>query len=167
MINSLNNISFKAVYIPKFTKFSDSQQRVYDDIKNKLKDKKTNFLVESAENDSVILSEISGVKETGAGLDKKFSYENAVKIGRYDENNLFEIKDYKKHIKEQIKDFGGLLSFICFILPAALGLMYVITNKNHSTIQQTEKIVNIAKDSLQTLKQDSLKLTQDSLRIFK
>ena len=93
--------------------------------------------------------------------------ENAVKIGRYDENNLFEIKDYKKHIKEQIKDFGGLLSFICFILPAALGLMYVITTKNHSTIQQTEKVVTIAKDSLQTLKQDTFQITKDSLKMFK
>ena len=167
MIKQVNNISFNAIYTPKFTKFSESQQKVHDDIKNKLKDKRNNFLIESAENDSVILSEISGVKETGAGLDKKFSYENAVKIGRYDENNLFEIKDYKKYIKEQIKDFSGLLSFICFILPAALGLMYVITNKNHSTIQQTEKVVTIAKDSLQTVKQDSLKLTQESLRVFK
>lgn len=167
MVNAINNVNFKGVYTPKFTKFSDSQQRVFDDIKNKLKDKKTNFLVESAENDSVILSEISGVKEAGAGLDKKFSYENAVKIGRYDENNLFEIKDYKKHIKEQIKDFGGLLSFICFILPAALGLMYVITTKNHSTIQQTEKVVTIAKDSLQTLKQDTFQITKDSLKMFK
>ena len=167
MINSVNNISFKAVYTPKFTKFSESQQKVFKDIKAKLKDEKNNFLVESAENDSIILSEISGVKEAGAGLDKKFSYENAVKIGRYDENNLFEIKDYKKHIKEQIKDFGGLLSCICFLLPVALGFMYVMTNKNHSTVQQTEKVVTIAKDSLQTIKQDSLKLTQESLRVFK
>ena len=45
MIQQVNNINFKAVYTPKFTKFSDSQQRVYDDIKDKLQDKKNNFLI--------------------------------------------------------------------------------------------------------------------------
>jgi hypothetical protein len=80
MVNAINNVNFKGVYTPKFTKFSDSQQRVFEDVKNKLKDEKANFLVESAENDSVILSEISGVKETGVGLDKKFSYKRADKI---------------------------------------------------------------------------------------
>ena len=44
MINLVNNISFKAVYVPKFSKFSETQQKVHDDIKNKLKDKKNNFL---------------------------------------------------------------------------------------------------------------------------
>ena len=158
MINPVNNISFKAVYIPKFTKFSDSQQRVYDDIKNKLKDKKTNFLVESAENDSVILSEITGVTETGVGLDKKFSYKRADKIGRYDENCLFDIKDYKKYIKEQVKDLLGLLAFAGIFISGMLGFMYISANKKPVAIQQTEKVVNTAKDSLQILKQDSLKM---------
>ncbi|MBE7710686.1 MAG: hypothetical protein E7Z92_00955 [Cyanobacteria bacterium SIG31] len=167
MINPINSISFKAFYTPKSTKFSKSQQKVFIDIKNKLKDEKKNFLVEPAENDSVKLSEISGVKVTGVGLDRKISYENAVKIGRYDKKNLFEIKDYNKYIKEQIKDFSGLLSFICFILPAALGILYVVTNKNHTPVQQTEKITTITKDSLQTIKKDSLQFAKDSLKIFK
>jgi hypothetical protein len=157
MINSLNNISFKAVYIPKFTKFSDSQQRVYDDIKNKLKDKKTNFLVESVENDSVKLSELIGVKETGTGLDKKYSYKRAIKIGRYNENCLFEMKDYKKYVKEQVNDLLGLLAFVGFIL-GMLGFMYVTANKKPAVNQQVEKVTTMAKDSLQTLKQDSIKI---------
>ena len=156
MINVVNNVNFKGFYTPKFTKFSDSQQRVYDDIKNKLKDKKNNFLVESAENDSVVLSEISGVKETGVGLDKKISYERANKIGRYDENCLFEIKDYKKYIKEQVKDLLGVLAptllIISIILMAALGL------KKQPQEQASDKVITMAKDSLQILKQDSLKI---------
>lgn len=158
MINKINNINFKGIYTPKFTKFSDSQQRVFDDIKNKLKDKKTNFLVESAENDSVNLSEITGVTETGVGLDKKFSYKRAIKIGRYDENCLFDIKDYKEYIKEQVKDLLGLLAFAGIFIAGMLGFMYISANKKPVAIQQTEKVVNTAKDSLQILKQDSLKM---------
>ena len=45
MVNAINNVNFKGVYTPKFTKFSDSQQRVFEDIKNKLKDKKTKKLL--------------------------------------------------------------------------------------------------------------------------
>ena len=155
MLQQINNINFKAIYVPKFPKFSESQQKVHDDIKNKLKDKKNNFLIEPAENDSVILSEISGVKETGAGLDKKFSYENAVKIGRYDENNLFEIKDLKEHFKEQIISLLGALAptmlIIGLILISAFGL------KKQPQEQQMEKVTIIVKDSLQTAK-DSIKL---------
>ena len=158
MINKINNINFKGIYTPKFTKFSDSQQRVFDDIKNKLKDKKTNFLVESAENDFVNLSEITGVTETGVGLDKKFSYKRANKIGRYDENCLFDIKDYKKYIKEQVKDLLGLLAFAGIFISGMLGFMYITANKKPVATQQTEKVVNTAKDSLQILKQDSLKM---------
>ena len=158
MINKINNINFKGIYTPKFTKFSDSQQRVFDDIKNKLKDKKTNFLVESAENDSVNLSEITGVTETGVGLDKKFSYKRANKIGRYDENCLFDIKDYKKYIKEQVNDLLGLLAFAGIFISGMLGFMYITANKKPVATQQTEKVVNTAKDSLQILKQDSLKI---------
>ncbi len=158
MINKINNINFKGFYTPKFTKFSDSQQRVFDDIKNKLKDKKTNFLVESAENDSVNLSEITGVTETGVGLDKKISYKRANKIGRYDENCLFDIKDYKKYIKEQVKDLLGLLAFGGIFILGMLGFMYIAANKKPVATQQTEKVVNTAKDSLQILKQDSLKI---------
>ena len=33
MINAINNVNFKAVYTPKSTSFSVSQQKVYDDIK--------------------------------------------------------------------------------------------------------------------------------------
>ena len=158
MVNAINNVNFKAIYTPRFTKFSDSQQRVYEDIQNKLKDKRTNFLVESAENDSVNLSEIIGVKETGVGLDKKISYKRAIKIGRYDENCLFEMKDYKKYIKEQVNDLLGLLAFAGIFISGMLGFMYIAANKKPDVTQQTEKVVNMAKDSLQTLKQDSIKL---------
>lgn len=158
MIKAVNNVNFKAVYTSKSAKFSDSQQRVFDDIKNKLKDKKTNFLVEPAENDSVKLSEITGVKETGVGLDKKYSYKRANKIGRYDENCLFELKDYKKYVKEQVNDLLGLLAFVGIYILCMLGIMFVTTNKKPVANQQTEKVVTMAKDSLQTLKQDSIKL---------
>ncbi|MBO5738588.1 hypothetical protein J6R97_04540 [bacterium] len=157
MINAINNVNFKAVYTPKSTSFSDSQQKVYDDIKNKLNNKKTNFLVESVENDSVKLSELIGVKETGTGLDKKYSYKRAIKIGRYNENCLFEMKDYKKYVKEQVNDLLGLLAFVG-ILILGLGFMYVTANKKPAVNQQVEKVTTMAKDSLQTLKQDSIKI---------
>ena len=167
MIKAVNNVNFKAVYTSKSAKFSDSQQRVFDDIKNKLKDKKNNFLIEPAENDSVILSEIYGVKETGAGLDKKFSYERANKIGRYDENCLFEMKDYKKYVKKHVNDLLGLSGFIGIFLLSMVGMMSITINKKPAVNQQTEKITTMAKDSMQTLKQDTFQITKDSLKMFK
>ena len=140
---------------------------VFDDIKNKLKDEKANFLVESAENDSVILSEIYGVKETGRGVEKKFSYKNSYKIGKYDEICPFEIKDYKKHIKERVNDLLSLLAFAGILISGMLGFMYIAANKKPAVNQQTEKITTMVKDSMQTLKQDTFQITKDSLKMFK
>ena len=154
MINPINNINFKAVYTPKHTNFSESQQNVFDDIKNKLKDKKNNFLVEPAEKDSVKLSEISGVKETGIGLDKKFSYKRADKIGRYDETCLFELEDYKKYIKERVNDLLGAIAFTSLFILGMLGFMYITANKKPVTNQHSDKITTVTKDSLQKIKQD-------------
>ena len=98
MISQINNINFKGFFAPKFVKFSDSQQKVYDDIEAKLgkKVKNHDFFVKPAKNDSVELSEVFGVTETGYGLDSKYSYLSKTYIGRYDENNLFNIEDYKE-----------------------------------------------------------------------
>ena len=48
MIKAVNNVNFKAVYTSKSAKFSDSQQRVFDDIINKfcLDEKAKNLTLE-------------------------------------------------------------------------------------------------------------------------
>ena len=157
MLQIVNSINFKATYIPKFTKFSEDQQKVYDDIKNKLKDKKNNFLIEPAENDTVILSEIYEVKETDRGVDKKFSYKRADKIGKYDKNHLFEIKDFKEHSKEQVSSLLGVLAPIMLII--GIILISVFGLKKQPQEQQMDKLEIVVKDSI--------KAAKDSLKIFK
>lgn len=169
MINPVSNVSFKAIYTPKFVKLSESQQKVYDDIKTKLDKemKESDFYIKPSKDDSIELSEVFGIKETGYGLNKKYSYKRRNVIGRYDENHPFEIKDYKDYCRKETKDFFAQILIGLMPVAAILGFMYVTGNKKPAETQQIEKVITVAKDSLQTLKQDTLQLTKDSLRMFK
>lgn len=159
MINPISNVSFKGVYSPKYTKFTESQDRVLSDIKTKLgqEKEKSNFLAKPKGNDSLELLEICGLKTKGQGLDKKITYNTAIHIGTYDEKCPFKLEDYKNVKKKQIQDFVGIIiaPFIVFGIIFGINQM---KNKSASP-EQTEKVMTITKDSLKTAK--------DSLKIFK
>ena len=169
MIKVISSTNFKSVIVPKYPKLSESQEKVLEDIRIKLGDKaeKKHFLITPLKDNVVELSQVYNVKNIGTGINKKVQYSDPLFIGRYNEEHPFEMNDYKKVHKEQLKDLGSLLSFICFFLPAMLGLMFVTTNKHQAKTQQTEKVTTMAKDSLQNVKQDSLNFAKESLKVLK
>lgn len=158
MNNTINSINFKSIIVPKYQTLSDSQEKVLKDIQTKLGDKakKQHFLIKPLQNDIVELSKVRNVKNVGNGIDKKVQYSDELFIGKYDEEHPFKIKDLQDVQKEQFKGLLGVLAptllIIGIILMSSLGL------KKQPQEQTTEKIVNMAKDSLQKLKQDSLKM---------
>lgn len=160
MIKAINSTNFKSVIVPKYPKLSESQEKVVEDIRTKLGDKaeKNHFLISPLKDDVVELSEVYNVREVGTGIGKKIRYSDPLLIGRYNEETPFEMSDYKKVHKEQLKDFLGLVGFVALFMAGMLGFMFAITNKKPFQSQETEKVVNMTKDSLQTLKQDSLNL---------
>lgn len=169
MIKPLNNISFKAVRLVHNSQFSKSQKNVAEDIQTKLgkKGEEKDFVIEPLADDIVELSEVYNVKEKGVGVDKYIEYSNPLLIGRYNEENLFNYEDYTGKIKELYKDVAKMIaSSIATIGLICLGF-FLLTPKPNKAVKQAERVEILAKDSLQTLKQDSLKLTQESLRIFK
>ena len=158
MITSVNNINFKAIGLIEQSKFSDSQMAVVRDIQAKLgeKTKKNDYIIKPLENDIVELTQVSSLKKIGDGT---VQYSNPLLyIGRYDKNYPFEIKDIKNAYKQITKFILWNLSIISSLLPIALGLIFVTSYKKEPIKSQTEKVVTIAKDSLQTVKQDSLNL---------
>lgn len=157
MLNSVNSINFKAIGLIEQSKFSDSQMAVVRDIQAKLgeKTKKNDYIIKSLENDIVELSQVSSLKKIGDGT---VQYSNPLYIGRYDKNYPFEIKDIKNTYKQITKFILLNLSILSSLLPIALGLIFVTSYKKEPIKSQTEKVVTIAKDSLQTVKQDSLNL---------
>ena len=169
MLNPINNINFKAIYTPKFTKFSESQQKVYNDIKSKLdkENKDSDFYIKPSKDDSLELSTVYGIKETGYGLNKKYTYLKKNVIGRYDENHLFDIKDYKDYCKKETKDTLSYISIALIPIILLYGAFFLITNKKNIPTEQTEKVITVAKDSLQTIKQDSLNFAKESSRVLK
>ena len=158
MIKAINSTNFKSIIVPKYPKLSESQEKVVDDIKTKLGDKveKKHFLITPLKDDVVVLSEVYDVKKIGNGIDKKIQYSNSTFIGKYNEEHPFEIGDFKAIQKEELKDLLSVLAptllIISIILMSALGL------KKQPQEQTLEKVEIVAKDSLQTLKQDSIKL---------
>ena len=169
MLKPINNIAFKGIYTPMFTKFSDTQQKVYHDIKAKLgKEIENNdFFVKPSKNDSVELSKIYGLEQTGYGLVKQYTYRRKSCIGRYDEKKPFEMKDYKDLRKQQAIDYWGALALGVLSVGMMLGGLFVSANKKQVETQQVEKVATLVKDSLQNVKQDSLNFAKESLKVLK
>ena len=166
MYNSVNSINFKAIVLIEQSKFSDSQMAVVRDIQAKLgeKTKKNDYIIKPLENDIVELSQIGSFKKKGDGT---VQYSDPLYIGKYDKNHPFEIKDIKNTYKQLAKFILQNLSILYSLLPIALGLVFVTSYKKEPIKAQTEKVVTVAKDSLQTIKQDSLNFVKENLRVLK
>ena len=169
MINNINSVNFKGIVYGGHRDFSESQKKVANDIQTKLgkKAEKNDFLIKALADDIVELSEVYNVKKVGTGINKEIQYSKVVYIGKYDEKHPFELEDYNYALKNKAKDFKAIMLLALVYVATFLALMPWKKNNNETVTQQTEKVVTIAKDSLQTVKQDSLKLTQESLRVFK
>ena len=158
MIKAINSTNFKSVIVPKYPKLSESQEKVLEDIRTKLGDKaeKKHFLITPLKDDVVELSQVYNVKNIGNGIDKKIQYSDSLLIGRYNEETPFEMKDLKTVQKEQLKSLLGVLAPTFLII--SIILMSTFGSKKQSQEQTLEKVETVAKDSLQKLKYDSIKL---------
>ena len=160
MINAVNNINFKGILYGGHRDFSEPQKKVADDIKTKLgkKAEKNDFLIKALADDIVELSEVYNVKKVGTGINKEIQYSKGVYIGKYDEKHPFELEDYNYALKEKANDFKAIMLLALVYVATVLALIPWKKNNSETVTQQTEKIVTITKDSLQTIKQDSLKI---------
>lgn len=158
MIKAINSTNFKSVIVPKYPKLSESQEKVLEDIRTKLGDKaeKKHFLITPLKDDVVELSQVYNVKNIGNGIDKKIQYSDSLLIGRYNEETPFEMNDLKTVQKEQLKSLLGVLAPTFLII--GIILMSTFGSKRQSQEQALEKVETVAKDSLQKLKHDSIKL---------
>ena len=158
MIKAINSTNFKSVIVPKYPKLSESQEKVLEDIRTKLGDKaeKKHFLITPLKDDVVELSQVYNVKNIGNGIDKKIQYSDSLLIGRYNEETPFEMNDLKTVQKEQLKSLLGVLAPTFLII--GIILMSTFGSKKQSQEQALEKVETVAKDSLQKLKHDSIKL---------
>ena len=158
MIKAINSTNFKSVIVPKYPKLSETQEKVLEDIRIKLGDKaeKKHFLITPLKDDVVELSEVYNVKNIGNGIDKKIQYSDSLLIGRYNEETPFEMSDLKTVQKEQLISLLGVLAPTLLIIGTIL--MSTFGLKKQPQEQTLEKFETVAKDSLQTLKYDSIKL---------
>jgi len=161
--NTINNINFGSVWRVKKSKFTKSQNRVADDIELKLAkySKKRDFVIEPLHKDVVELSEVYNLEIN----EKYVQYNNPKVIGKYSNNQPFEIEDYEK-VKGA--SHGDLLAMFLFAgLYFASFIFLAVPADRARTDRQAKKVTTVVKDSLQPLKQDTLRLTKDSLNIFK
>ena len=153
MLNSINNINFKGVFSSRKTPFNNAQKTIFENIKTELGDEKkyTNFLVKPADNDSVQLSMIYGVKKLKIGADEKIVYTKKTYIGTYNKEKPFKLKDYYKVMYQEAKDIAGALAVGILGVGMLLGGIFVSINKKITTKPQIENVVNITKDSIQSI----------------
>lgn len=168
MIQTVNNINFKGFFQKANTTFTEKQDKIADDIKNKLGEhiKYGDYVVSpGAIKDTVELQHfIFGLKEHGNGLDKTYTYPKGSDrfIGTYDETHPFEIDDInvdrwgeKNNNYNTLKYFLGALIILAGIL-IGKGLLSKNTESNNKTI--IEKITPKIKDSLSSTRKNSLNL---------
>lgn len=166
---SNNNITFKGFYGVANSNFNKKQDKVIDDIKSKLGDRINDgdYLVSpGAIKDSVDLQHfVFGFKTFGAGINKKYAYDKGSDkfIGSFDEEHPFNLEDLDvEPWKNSIRRSDNTWKFIAATI-IALGAILIgngaikkyVKNQNNNII---ENIAPTVKDSLNTVKKDSLNL---------
>lgn len=160
MIDSVNNINFKAIYTPKKSKLTNIQKDIIEDIKIKLGEQKDkdNFLVKPINNDKVKLSIVDNIKVQKQKSKEKIVYTNIKYIGTYDKKNPFNIKDYKKVIKNEIETFFGAVALGLLGIVMLVGGFFHSINKNDAMKPQMENVIKNTKDSVKNIAKDTIKM---------
>ena len=158
--------SFKGVYSPKGIRFSESQKKVIDDIKNKVNPNEDFFVEYGVRDNSIELFKLEG--RTRDALDaEKTGWKKQLYIGTYSENCLFKQKDLEEVKKEQLKNnilgtFTGVV-ILGMMLTIILGYRNIAKTKNVIPAVK-EQVVNPIKDSLQKFSKDTLDLTKQLMK---
>lgn len=161
---SNNQSNFKGVYSQKGAKFSESQLRTIENIKNTLGERQESedFFVGHGKNNSVSLTKVLGLRKLGIGIESSnVTYKTQYEIGSYDEEHPFKIEDLKDGYKKWSSDMNFLTLIILvpivgFLLPFFIGMKNPKVgaeqlNKNKIEILDTLKS-NLSKDTLNLTK---------------
>ena len=161
-----NQTNFKGVYSPRGVRFSDSQKKVIDDIKNKVNPNEDFFVEYGVRDNSIELFKLEG--RTRDALDaEKTGWKKQLYIGTYSENYLFNLEDIENVKREQRKrDIGGILTGVLILgMMSTIILGYRKIAKTKDTIPVVkEQVVNPIKDSLQRVGKDTLDLTKQLIK---
>jgi len=162
MINPISNISFKAVYEPANVKYSDAQNQILKDIKEKLdkQEPRRDFLVKPREKDSVDLFLLEDVDKS---CKETFYYHVVGKVGRFDKQNPLRKDDITT-----IKDMANAsLYHMCGYLATACALFACLfLSSPKQATPKIEEMTTFVKDSVKNIVKDSV-IVKDSLKMFK
>ena len=152
-INTQNNqTSFGAIFYPKNIKFNKVQEPIAETIKNALREPLQKFKGETAEgfykskgldfeiaphsSESVYLTAYKGMKETGTGVDRRYTYSDKLYIGEYDKKSEFRVSDIETRIKDKRKSDLG---FIAVALTGLATLILCATLRGEQKMQEATK----------------------------
>lgn len=173
MINAIqNNVNFNGFYSLKNTNFTDSQNRVIDDIKYALGDEiieKEDFIVfPGAIADTVeLVHYVTGLKTQGAGINERVVFHRGSDklVGIYDETHPFNLNDldgsdYWAETKSRRSDntwkfVGATIIALGALLIGNGAVKKFFANPYRANIEKVAPAVN---DSLNAIKKDSLNL---------
>ena len=183
-INNQNNqTSFGAIYQPKNINFNNVQEPIAQAIKKAMREPLQKFKCETAEgfykskgldfeiaphsSESVYLTAYKGMRETGRGVDRGYTYSDFINIGEYDKNSEFKISDIDSAIKEKKRNdfgFGAIFTAIIGMVTSLMLLNYFSNHSNNKSqdttkplIENVDSIANRVK-AIQPILEDSFKL---------
>ena len=184
-INTQNNqTSFGAIYQPKNVNFNKVQEPIANAIKQAMREPLQKFKGETAEgfykskgldfeiaphsSESVSLSAYKGMKETGTGVDRRYTYSDKLYIGEYDKKSEFRVSDIETRIKDKRKsDLGfvavALTAISSLLLISALSFKEKTQETTKPLIENVDSVANKAK-AVKPILEDSFKLGKKVIR---
>lgn len=179
-----NQTSFGAIFQPKNINFNKVQEPIADAIKKAMREPLQKFKGETAEGfykskgldfeikprseETVCIYAYKGMKETGRGVDRGYTYSDSIYIGEFDKNSEFRVSDIEAGIKDKnTRNLG----FIAVALTAISSLLLIATLSLNKKTQETTKplienvdsVANKAK-AVKPILEDSFKLGKKVIR---
>ncbi len=175
-----NQPRFGAIYQPKDINFNKDQEPIAEAIKKAMREPLQKFKGETAEgfykskgldfeivpynSESVYLSAYKGMKETGTGVDRGYTYSDSIYIGEYDKNSEFRVSDIEAGIKDKkAKNLG----FMTVVLTAITGLLLIPALSSKQKIQETTKPLIENVDSITNKAKAVKPILEDSFKLGK
>ena len=186
VINTQNNknTSFGAIYQPNNVKFNKIKEPIAEAIKKALREPLQKFKGETAEGfykskgfdfeikprseETVRLYAYKGMKETGTGVDRGYTYSDSIYIGEYDKNSEFRVSDIKSGIKDNNKNNAFALLILAEVaIGTVIAGWNLFTKMSQETtkplIENVDSIANKAK-AVKPILEDSFKLGKKVIR---
>lgn len=188
-VQNNNQTSFGAIYQPKNINFNKVQEPIAQAIKKAMREPLQKFKGETAEgfykskgldfeiaphsSESVYLTAYKGMRETGRGVDRGYTYSDFINIGEYDKNSEFRVSDIDSAIKEKRRNdfgFGAIFTAIIGMVTSLMLLNYLSSHSNNKMqettkplIENVDSVANKAK-AIQPILEDSFKLGKRLLK---